>query len=185
MTSTLVGLLAFVCTFGGALMGMWLRGRLPAHHLSDESRDSVKVGVALIATMTALVLGLITASAKSSFDAVGAAITKSAADLITLDRVLARYGPETAEIRRGMKRVVGLRIEAIWPEGNARPTGLDPMASGSEASGEAIADAIRVLQPRDESQKALQSRALDIAEGILQGRWLTFAGQKTSAPAPF
>jgi hypothetical protein len=61
---TLISLTVFACTFGGALLGLWLRTVLPEHHLSDESRDTIKVGIALIATMTALVLGLVTASAK-------------------------------------------------------------------------------------------------------------------------
>ena len=50
--------------FGGMLLGVFLRTRLPTHHLSDESRDAVKMGTAMIATLTALVLGLLIASAK-------------------------------------------------------------------------------------------------------------------------
>ena len=70
MDATVVGTIVFICTFGGALLGLWLRTMLREHHLGGESRDTVKVGIGLVATMTALVLGLVTASAKSSFDAV-------------------------------------------------------------------------------------------------------------------
>jgi hypothetical protein len=59
MTPTGIGAVVFVCTLGGALAGIWLRERLPGHHLSDESKDTMKLGVGLIATMTALVLFLI------------------------------------------------------------------------------------------------------------------------------
>ena len=68
---------------------------LPGHHLDAESKDAVKVGIGLIATMTALVLGLVTASAKSSYDAVDSAVKKTAVDVLAFDRVLARYGSET------------------------------------------------------------------------------------------
>jgi len=90
-----IGLVTFMCTFGGALLGMWLRGIVPAHHLREESRDTVRIGIGLVATLTALVLGLMTATAKSSFDGLNNGIKNMAADVIATDRLLARYGPET------------------------------------------------------------------------------------------
>ena len=77
MNPTIVGIIVFALTFGGALLGMWLRTLLSEHHLDAESKDTVKVGIGLIAMMTALVLGLVTASAKSSFDAVDSAVKKN------------------------------------------------------------------------------------------------------------
>jgi hypothetical protein len=185
MNPTIVGMIVFALTFGGVLLGMWLRSTLPEHHLDAESRDTVKVGIGLIATMAALVLGLVTASAKSSYDAVDSAVKKTAIDLLTLDRVLARYGSETGEIRKGLQRAIGARIDMIWPQGSSKPPNLDPMGSGAGAEVERLADAIRALKPRDDSQRALQSRALDLAEALLQARWLVLAGAETSAPVPF
>ena len=164
---------------------MWLRTLLPEHHLDAESRDTVKVGIGLIATMTALVLGLVTASAKSSFDAVDSAVKQTAIDILALDRILARYGSETGEIRKGLQRALGARIDMIWPQGSSKPANLDPMRSGAGAEAERLADAIRALKPRDDSQRALQSRALDLAEALLQARWLVLAGTETSVPVPF
>ncbi len=129
MHATIVGIIVFTCTFGGALLGMWLRTALPEHHLDAESRDTVKVGIGLIATMTALVLGLVTASAKSSFDDVDTAVKQTAIQVLALDRVLARYGSETGEIRKGLQRLVGARIDMIWPQGSSKPADLDPMRS--------------------------------------------------------
>ena len=68
MNPIAVGLIVFVFVFGGALLAMRLRAALPDAHFSKESKYTVKLGTGLIATMTALVLGLMTASAKSSFD---------------------------------------------------------------------------------------------------------------------
>ena len=185
MGPTVVGLIVFLCTFGGALLGMWLRTALPEHHLDAESRDVVKVGIGLIATMTALVLGLVTASAKSSFDAVDSAMKTTAIEVLTLDRALARYGAETGAIRQGLQRAVGARMDTIWSHGSSRPAALDPIRSGAGVHAEGLADAIRALKPRDDAQRALQSRALDLTEALLQARWLVLAGTETSVPVPF
>jgi hypothetical protein len=185
MNPTIVCMIVFTCTFGGALLGMWLRTILPEHHLDNESRDTVKLGIGLIATITALVLGLVTASAKSSFDALDSAVKKTAIDVLTLDRVLARYGPETDEIRKGFQRAVGARIDMIWPQGSSKPANLDPVRSGTASEAERLPDVIRALKPRDDSQRALQSRALDLTEALLQARWLVLAGTESSVPVPF
>jgi hypothetical protein len=185
MNPTIVGIIVFTCTFGGALLGMWFRITLPEHHLDAESKDTVKVGIGLIATMTALVLGLVTASAKSSFDAVNTAVKQTAIEALALDRVLARYGSETGEIRKGLQRAVGARIEMIWPQDAFKPANLDPMRSGAGSEAEGLAGAIRALHPRDDSQRALQSHALDLTEALLQARWIVLAGTETSVPLPF
>jgi hypothetical protein len=100
MNPTIIGMITLTCTFGGALLGMWLRKTLPGHHFDAESRDTVKVGVGLIATMTALVLGLVTASAKSSFDEVDTAVKQTAINILALDRLLAATGPKPVRFAR-------------------------------------------------------------------------------------
>ena len=185
MSPAVVGLVTFACTFGGVLLGMRLRGLLPAHHLDGDSKDSIKVGIGLIATMTALVLGLVTASAKSSFDDVNTAIKQGAMEILAFDRALARYGPETAPIREGLKRAIGARIDAVWPSGSTRPADLDPIGSGVGLQAERLDDALRGLTPRDEVQKAMQARALDLAETLLQARWIVLSGGESTVPAPF
>lgn len=185
MDPTVIGVIVFACTFGSALFGMWLCIALPAHHLNADSRDTVKVGIGLIATMTALVLGLVTASAKSSFDAVNTAVKQTAIEVLTLDRVLARYGSDANKTRQALKRAIGARIEMIWPEGSHQPANLDPILSEEESGAEGLAAAIRGLTPIDDSQRALQSRAMDLAEEILEARWLVLAGTGISIPVPF
>ena len=101
-----IGLISAGCIFGGALLGLFLQGLLPEHHLRDTSKDTVKVAAGMIATLGALVLGLLVGSAKSSFDATNAAITQNGAKIILLDRVLATYGPETKDAREQLRRAV-------------------------------------------------------------------------------
>jgi hypothetical protein len=185
MNPTTIGTIAFAFAFGGVLLGTWLRTALPKNHLDDESKDVIKLGIGLIATMTALVLGLVTASAKSSFDAVDGAVKETAVQLLTLDRVLARYGPETGEIRKGLKQAVGERVDMIWPKDSSRPVSLDPTIGNMAPRVEALADAIRSLKPHDDLQRALQTRAVDLAESALQARWLAMSSTEASVPMPF
>jgi hypothetical protein len=181
---TYVGLGVFGSSFAGFLLGMWMQDFLPRHHLSAEPRDTVKVGIGLIATMTALILGLITASAKSSFDEVDRGVKKAAVDVLSLDRTLARYGPKTAGIRDGLKKAFAQRAEELWRPGHSKVGGVDP-SSGDVSRVEGILDAIRGLDPHDDAQRALQSRALDLGEGLLTERWLVAGLEGASLPTPF
>lgn len=89
--------IVFACVFGGALLGILLRGLLPEHYLDADSRNVVNLGMALIATLSALVLGLLIASAKGSYDAQRGEVISMSADIILLDRILARYGRKPAK----------------------------------------------------------------------------------------
>ena len=178
-----IGMIVIAFTLGGALIGIWLQSALPRDHLNEDSRFTVKLGIGLVSTITALVLGLVTASAKSSFDALDTAVKHTANDILALDRLLARYGSETSEIRVALQHVVAGRIEMLSPQGSSRLPGLAPSLAASTVEG--LANAIRDLAPRDESERSLQSRALDLAEALLQARWLVFAGGGASIPLPF
>ena len=184
MSPPTIGAIVFTSTLGGALAGMRLRESLPGHHLSDDSKDTIKLGIGLIATMTALVLGLVTASAKSAFDAMDTAVKQGAEDVLALDRTLARYGPETGEIRAAVKEAILRRIELTWPEGPSRPADeLDP--SALLGSVEKVADQIRALTPQNDTQRYLQSRATDLTETLLEARWAGLGGSSTSIPPLF
>ena len=93
MSSLTIGLISVGCIFGGALLGLFLQGLLPEGHLRDNSKDTIKVVAAMIATLAALVLGLLVSSAKSSFDGTNTAVIENGAKAVLLDRALAAYGP--------------------------------------------------------------------------------------------
>src|SRR5262249_37429121 len=153
---------------------MLFRAILPEHHLNAESKDVVKVGMGLIATMAALVLGLLTGSAKSSFDTQDAELKQMAANVILLDRTLAHYGPETKNIRDQIRRAIAYKLAMTWPEdGSVARTDLSETTPALEG----IEDAIRALSPQNDIQRALQSRALEIAGDLLQNRWLMLGQQ--------
>jgi len=179
----LIGLIVFVCVFGGALAGMALRTVLPEHHLSDATKDVVKLVTGLIATLAALVLGLLVASSKGSFDAVNEAFRQSAARIIVLDRTLAQYGPETRALREGLKKAFAARIEQLFPEDSSRP--VEPGSAQATAALEELQQRIRMLAPQNEAQRSLQARALDVAETVAQTRWLAIEAQEAVIPPAF
>ena len=108
-----IAIIVFACVFSSALLGLYLHAMLPAHHFSEESLSVIKLTIGLIATMAALVLGLLISSAKSSFDAANAAVVRDATDIILLDRTLAQYGPETQDIRALLKQSVATGIQRV------------------------------------------------------------------------
>jgi len=180
MNAISTSLIVFACIFGGALVGMLLRAVLPAHHFDEETKDVVKLGMGLIATMTALILGLLIASAKGSYDTQKAEVAELSAKVIFLDRVLARYGPETNEIRNLLRGAVEREIDRVWPIDRARAPQLEP--GGAVGIGY---DKIRELSPKDAAQRALQAQALSILTDIQQTRWLMFVQRGSSFPMLF
>ena len=181
MNPTLTAIAVFVCAFGGALAGIKLRNVLPEHHLDSESKDTVKVGIALVATMTALVLGLVTSTAKSSFDRNSLATKRAAADLLSLDRTLDQYGPEADEIRKALVRLIADRITYIWE----RQSGSAQLEPKNATESEQLSARVRALEPQTDDQRWLQTRARDFSEKLLEGRWLVFASQSASVHVVF
>ncbi len=119
MSSIPVSLIAFACVFGGAMLGLFLRANLPEPHLSSDSRDAVKIGMALVATMAAIVLGLLVSSAKSSYDAQTSELTDLSAKVVLLDRVLEHYGPETKDARDLLRATVTMALERFQSKNRA------------------------------------------------------------------
>ena len=173
----------FVCVFAGALMGTGLRSALPQHHLSEDSKDVVKMATGLMATMSALVLGLLIASAKGAFDTQYNLLKEIASDTVLLDRVLAHYGPETKDARDKIRRGVATRLDAIWPEDRSPGAAVD--GSDTSLAAEAVDDEIRELTPKNEFQHDLQMRALQIDGDALHTRWLLFGGAGSAIQTPF
>lgn len=104
----------FACVFGGALAGIVLRGLLRPHHLTAESKDTVKLGMRLVATMSALVLGLLVSSAKSFYDTQNVELTEMSANVVMLDRVLSHYGPETKEARELLRIAIVDNLDRLF-----------------------------------------------------------------------
>jgi hypothetical protein len=176
-----IGLLVFAMVFGSAIAAMLVHGLLPEHHLNSDSKDVVKLGIAVIATMSALVLSLLLASAKSAFDTRSNQLVQAASDIMLLDRALARYGPETKEARALLQRSTAATIERFWPAKGTTSIAFDPGASGVEA----LYEKIEALAPQTETQRELRGQAESLALDVGRTRLLLFEHLGTSIPVPF
>jgi hypothetical protein len=175
--------IGFACLFGGVLFGMVLRTVLPEHHLSAESKDAVKLGTGMISMLAALVLGLLIASAKGTFDTMNSELTQTGAKIILLDRVMAQYGPETREARDFLRRSVASAIRRIWPEGaNEVAVGAVEVVDPNEM----LQDRLRQLAPHNDPQRSLQSQALSLSFDVSKARsLLSEQVSQSSLPVPF
>jgi hypothetical protein len=173
--------IVFACVFGGAMLGLFLRPVLPKHHLSADSRDVVKLAIALIATMSALVLSLLIASAKSSYDTRSSEFTQMSADIILLDRVLAHYGPETTDIRSLLRHSVTAMLDRMSAADGDRLERLGPWGANAAV----LYDKIEELLPQSEAQRSVQSQSLRMIMELGHTRWLLFAQSGSTIPMPF
>jgi len=175
-----LALVSLVSVFGGAALGMFLRAVLPENHLSADTKDTVKLAMGLVATMTALVLGLLVASAKGSYDTQRSQLIQMAAKFAFLDRVLSNCGPDAPKARAQLRVSVERMIARIWPGDKSRQPDLEPITS----AGQAVYEAIQKLSPQTDEQRAAKSQALQITVELGQMYWLLFqqGGPAISSP---
>ena len=180
MDSTIVGLISIGCIFAGSLLGLALQRLLPGHHLSKETQDVVKLSAGTIATLTALVLGLLVSSAKSSFDTINSSIVQTSVKIIVLDRALASYGPETKPAREEIKHSVATLIEVLWPpqEGGASVVTTIERAKG----GDLVRAELQKLTPANEVQRQILVQAQQILNDVAQIRWLAIEQAQNQLP---
>ena len=183
MNSLIVAGIVFACAFGGALVGMFLQRVLPDAHLRQDSKDVIKLGTGLIATMAALVLGLLVGAAKSAYDSQTAGFHQMGTNIILLDRTLAFYGPEAAQARDKLRATVVAMIDRLWLSNGSSSSGLENETI--TASSRAVYDAIRKLAPRDDAQRSLQSQALQTSADLARTRWFLSQDNDGSIPIPF
>jgi hypothetical protein len=183
MTALTIASIVFVCVFGSALLGLLVRSRLPDHHLSDDSTGSVKLGAGLMATLAALVLGLLIASAKVSFDRVSDEFTQTAATVVTLDRTLADYGPEAKDARELLRHAYASTVDHFFSDGRA---GMATAGVPERlARFEQVQQNLRALTPRNDNQRLIQSEALALSHGLAQTRWMLIQPGYGAIPLPF
>ena len=162
---------------------MVLRAVLPAQHLGSEAKDVVKLGMGLLGTMTAMVLGLMIASAKSTFDTQRTGLAQLAGNVIMLDRILEHYGPESKDAREMLRASVADMIARTWA---AESSAAGQTGSGrTEGRYEGLFEKVEALAPRNDAQRAWQAQALKLCTDMAQMRWVLFAQKGSSIPMPF
>ena len=164
----MTAVLVFVCLVVAVLLGRALSGRLSEHHLTVETRDTIKLSLGLVATMSALLLGLLVSSAKGAYDSQHRQIDEMAAKIATLDRVLALYGAESGTARRELRDTVENAIARAWP----RQAGTNSDLTADFHSGDAIYRTVQQLTPSDATQGELKAKAADLTLELAESRAL-------------
>jgi len=183
MYSSAIGLIAFASAFGGSALGMLASTVIPQSHRCEDSKEIIKLGTGLIGTMAALILGLLVASAASSFDSEQNGFQQLATNFILLDRALEHYGPEAKHARELLRGVVVTMIDRLWPSlstGSSRMTAREVTVAGGK-----LFDAIRDLRPENDVQKLIQSQAIQLSLELARTRWVLSQGEENNVPIPF
>jgi hypothetical protein len=179
----LMSVIAFACVLAGMFLGISLRNRLPEHHLSGDTKDVVRLGTGLIGTIAALVLGLLIASANSTYETQSSQVQQLTANVVLLDQTLAQYGPETASVRHLLRRGIASMADRIWRE-NSSDSGKTAPFEASAAALSLYGEVLK-LSPQNEAQRSLKTRAIDTLQDLGKTRLLLFAEAGLAIPMPF
>jgi len=180
MNTSLTAVIVFGLLVGTVFLGMGLRRLLPEDHVSSDSRDVVKLAMGLVATMSALVLGLLVSSAKGSYDTERNEVIQMAGKVAFLDRLLAAYGPEAGEARAQLHNTVADAVQRMWPGEAGRPANLAPDTQLAKVT----YGAIQHLAPNDDTQRSLKAQAATLAMDLGQVRSLLAAQSIASISKP-
>jgi hypothetical protein len=183
MSPLTLSIVAFACTLAGTLVGILLRTKVPQSHLSSDAKDVVRLGAGLIGTIAALVLGLLIASAKTSFDTQVTQVKQVTADVILLDQLLAQYGSEAVTVRNLLRAAVDAIADRIWQEN--RSVVERKMPYEVTAAGETFIVKLRQLPPQTDEQRSIKDRAIQVSDNIAHTRWLLFTQSDNPIPMPF
>jgi hypothetical protein len=174
---------SFAIIFSGALLGMLLRLVLPEPHLNSDTKDVVRLSTGLIATLSALVLGLLVASAQASYQTQANQIRQITANVILLDNILARAGPQAQPLRVLLRSGVDILVERIWGARGAAPANA-AVPFPASAQSDQFFDKLLELTPQNDAQRQMQSQAIQITTDLAQTRIL-FAQSDSAIPKPF
>jgi Protein of unknown function (DUF4239) len=180
MSSLIITTIILMLMLIGTLIGLWLRKYVPTNQAQHEALDITRTAAGLLATLVALIIGLLVSSAKITFDSTNASITQQGAKIITLDRTLARYGPEAKSIRLHLRQSLAAIIDILWPSDGGKKADLEKMEA--ENGMEEVHDKIRELVPQNDSQQYLKTQALLHSSEILNLRWMIIEQSQSSLP---
>jgi hypothetical protein len=183
MVSIQVGIIIVAILFGSAMLAALVGRLLPENHLSPETKSVVSVSMAAVATLGALTLGLLISTSNTSFIAAQQQITQISADLIRLDRLLLRYGPEAQDARTLLRRYTAAKQRDLFPRASSQPLDLENVSTLSIL--EAVENRTLALSPANETQRWLQTQSVQIAAGMEGTRWRLVAESQNRTPFRF
>jgi hypothetical protein len=181
VTSGWIFLISFIAIAAGIATGMLLHWRLDEKHVA-AAKETIRLGASFLATLSAVLISLMIASAKSSYDTQDSRFRQLATYLVEADRLLSQYGPESKEMRLLMRQAVPAAIDRIWREKRAA---LQDSAFTSASLAEQLNGAIAALTPANDAQRALKVRIELAGAEIARTRLLMFSDGEPAILTPF
>jgi len=179
MSTAAIATLVLLCLVGAVLLGRWLNAVLSDRHWATGTQDTVKLALGLVATMAAVLLGLLVSAAKTSYDEQKHQVIEMAARISVLDRLLDLYGDDAAPARAELRGLIRSAVARAWPEDGSRsdlafqPQGARPFLQS-----------IQQLMPQTSLQTEIRSQATSLALDLAQRRALLVANALDGAPVP-
>jgi hypothetical protein len=172
-----VAFVAFVLIELSIAAGLWFRARVPEAHLSGDSKDVIRLATALIGTMAAVVLALLFASTRTSYEATNTNVSQLTARVIELDHALQDYGPQGAPLRKTLRGDLVTVVDSIWPD--------DAQGRSTQPREVLVLTQVRELTPESPQQASLQTRALAVGSDLEKLRLSLLAQPPDSISRPF
>jgi len=176
-----IGLIILVVVFGSALLGMLIRRKLPESHLSDQAKSVVTLSMGVVGTLTAMVLGLLVATASTMFNTRNQEITQVAAKVIQLESLLRRYGSEANGERDLLHLYAALKLQDLFPQGKAKPALENPRTI---ILFEELQDRLAAKEGHSSQQRWMLSQALALTSDMAEVRWLLIEQDVLGIPVP-
>jgi hypothetical protein len=169
MSNVVIGLAALSAILAGAFAGSKLKARLPAHHLTDETKSLVSVSMAVVATISALVLGLLISNANAKFTRLGGEVTTLSAEILRLDHILRRYGPDAEPARATLLQYAQYKRADLFPE---NPVDVRIGNPSTYELLQHLEDILLALKPSNSRDQWWLGQAMTLAAKIGDSRWL-------------
>ena len=183
MSAPLTAFVILVCMLGGMALGSYLRLVLPDDHTKADSKDILMTSAGMMATLIALIIGLLVTSAKGNYDNTTLGITQTGAKIISLDYYLSNYGPDAKVEQELVRQATASAIERVWPNESTQGADLTKMEAATGMTD--VYSKIRELSPQNDSQKYLKTQALQISADMMQSRWMLIEQSQTNLPRIF
>ncbi len=182
-TALVIALAIQLILSGAAVFGMWIGARLPEKHLSNETKTIVSTSMAVVGTIAALVISLLISSGSTRFTARSADVATLAGEIVRLDTLLDRYGPQAGTARDALHRYAELKEEQLFPRGRDARSRLDAAASLGALID--LQDQVLALKPGDRREQWLSDQALQMTAALDETRLRLSQDNEISVPLPF
>jgi hypothetical protein len=174
VNASLTTAIVSACLLAAVWIGISLRRFLPQDHLSSNSRDTVKLALGVVATMSALLLGLLVSSAKTSYDTTRTEVMQVASKYRLIDHMLTVYGPQAVEVRDKLHTLIEESLRRMWP------AHADLPMPSTHKEFDSFYVALLNLEAHNDTERTLKAQSVNLVLDMAQVRSLMQSESTTS-----